>query len=97
MPHITGLKFNPDPVPVTATRFEFSFTDHAGKKRNYKVKIKDGDKRAFASLAFALLRAREKSWIDWPSLKKFNVDWGSEAVQEEMALKVAARHLVSLQ
>jgi hypothetical protein len=95
MPRITDLKFKPDPVPVTATQFEFSFVDHAGKKRNYKIKVKDGDKKAFASLAFALLRAREKHWIDWPSLKKFNVDWGSEAVQEEMALKVAHRHLIA--
>jgi len=95
MPRITNLKFNLDPVPVTATEFEFSFTDHAGKKRSYKIKLKDNDKKALASAVFALLRARDKHWIDWPSLKKLNVDWGSEAVQEEMVLKVARRHLMS--
>jgi hypothetical protein len=92
MPRITGLKFNPDPVPLNATEFEFSFTDHNGKKRSYKIKIKGNDKKALASAVFALLRAREKRWIDWPTLKRLNVDWGSDAVQEEMALKVARRH-----
>jgi hypothetical protein len=94
MPRITNLKFNPDPVPLTATQFEFSLVDHAGKKRHYKIKMKDNDKKALSSLVFALLKAREKNWIDWPSLKKINVDWNLEAIQEELALKVAGQFLL---
>jgi hypothetical protein len=91
MPRINKLWFDPEPVPVNATKFEFGFTDHSGEKRHYQVAQKGTDRESFVGYVFELLKVRRKNWIDWPTLKKLSVDLKpvGKTIQEELPLKVA--------
>ena len=101
MPRISDLRFYPDPVPLqeapgrSTSEFEFSYVEEpSGKKRRYRVRRRGEDKESFASYVFALLKARRKNWIDWPSMGAIKVDVeNTEKAKSAMARRIVEGYL----
>jgi hypothetical protein len=96
MPTVKNFWINPINLPVTAKEFSFGYTDEKGKKREYKVSIKDKDEVSFHEFIHALYVCKKNNLLPWtlPAIRKTKnkvtiTNPNDDGEQMEMVLRVA--------
>ena len=64
---IKNFWINPRDLPVTAKELSFGYTDNKGKKKEYKVSVKNNDIHPFHEFTHALYMFAKKI-ISYPGL-----------------------------
>ena len=96
---VTNFKMKPaNPSMVDLKEFEFSYTDHKGKEKDYKVEIKNTDRDSFIHFFHAIADCKKMNALPWTQswVKKFEkkitiINKKDDAVQMELPLRVAKR------
>ena len=93
---IKNFWFDPKDLPLTVKEFSFGYTDEKGKKREYKVSIKDNDEYSFHVFIHALYVCKKNNLLPWtlPAIRKTKdkvtiTNPKDDGEQTEMVLRVA--------
>ena len=93
---VKNFWIEPKDLSVSVKEFTFGYTDNKGKKREYKISVKDNDLYPFHEFTHALYVCKKNNLLPWtlPAIRKVKdkvtiSNPNADTEQTEMVLKVA--------